>query len=100
MNKFGDTMRLVKQAREIQKQLKQTEIAAENKEGTIAVVFNGESHLKSLRIDESWLEPAKKLELERGLVSVIGQAISQSQAVAAEQMKKVAGDLNIPGMSR
>lgn len=100
MSKVGDTMRLVKKAREIQRKLKDTEIEAASKDGKISVIFNGEQHIKKLVIDESLLSPAQKFELERGLVNVIGQAISQSQAVAAEEMKAVAGDLNInlPGV--
>lgn len=100
MSKVGDTMRLVKKAREIQRELKGTEIEAASKDGKVSVVFNGEQHIKQVKIDESLLDPAQKFELERSLINVIGQAISQSQAVAAERMKEVAGDLNlnIPGM--
>lgn len=101
MSKIGDTMQLVKKARAIQKELKETEIEAASKDGRVMVVFNGEQHVKKVQIDESLLDPTQKLELERSLMNVIGQAISQSQAVAAERMKEVAGDLNlnIPGMS-
>jgi len=100
MSKVGDTMRLVKKAREIQRELKGTEIEATSKDGKVTVIFNGEQHVKQVKIDESLLSPALKFELERSLINVIGQAISQSQAVAAERMKEVAGDLNInlPGL--
>lgn len=100
MSKVGDTMRLVKKAREIQRELKGTEIEAASKDGKVSVVFNGEQHIKQINIDESLLNPSTKFELERSLINVIGQAISQSQAVAAERMKEVAGDLNInlPGL--
>lgn len=98
MSKFGDTMQLVKKARAIQKELRETEIEATSRDGLITVVFNGEQHVKSLTIDESMLTPEHKQELERSLINVVGQAISQSQAVAAERMKEVAGDLKIPGL--
>ncbi|MDO8472178.1 MAG: YbaB/EbfC family nucleoid-associated protein [bacterium] len=97
MSKIGDTMRLVKKAKEIQRELKNTEIEAVSKDGQVKVVFNGEQHIKQLEIAEALLDKTKKWELERELINVIGQAISKSQAVAAEQMKAVAGDLNLPG---
>lgn len=97
MSKIGDTMRLVKKAKEIQRELKNTEIEAVSKDGQVKVVFNGEQHIKQLEIAEELLDKTKKWELERELINVIGQAISKSQAVAAEQMKAVAGDLNLPG---
>lgn len=97
MSKIGDTMRLVKKAKEIQRELKNTEIEAVSKDGQVKVVFNGEQHIKQIEISEALLDKTKKWELERELINVIGQAISKSQAVAAEQMKAVAGDLNLPG---
>lgn len=90
-------MRLIKKAKEIQKELKNTEIEAVSKDGQIKVVFNGEQHIKEIKIDEAALTPGNKWQLEKELMNVIGQAISKSQAVAAEQMKSVAGDLQIPG---
>lgn len=97
MSKIGDTLRLVKKAKEIQRELKNTEIEAVSKDGQVKVVFNGEQHIKQIEIAETLLDKTKKWELERELINVIGQAISKSQAVAAEQMKAVAGDLNLPG---
>ena len=94
--KAKDTYDLVKKAKAIQKELKETEIEASSADGTITVVFNGEQRMTDVSIDESWLHPDKKRELEKALLNVAGQAISKAQAVAAEQMKKVAGDLNLP----
>ncbi len=94
--KAKDTYELVKKAKALQKELKETEIEAANADNTLSVVFNGEQRLISVDIDESWLEPDKKRDLEKALVNVVGQAISKAQAVAAEQMKKITGDLNLP----
>lgn len=91
-----DTYDMVKKARALQKELKETEIEATSTDGTITAVFNGEQRMVDIQIDESWLEPDKKRELEKAILNVVGQAISKAQAVAAEQMKKIAGDLNLP----
>ncbi len=87
---------MVKKARAMQKELKETEIEATSTDGTISVVFNGEQRMVDIQIDESWLEPGKKRDLEKAIMNVTGQAISKAQAVATEQMKKIAGDLNLP----
>ena len=94
--KGKETYELVKQARAIQKELKETEIEASSSDGTITVVFNGEQRMIDLQIDDSWLEPGKGRDLEKAIMNVTGQAISKAQAVAADQMKKVAGSLNLP----
>lgn len=94
--KGKETYDLVKKARAIQKELKETEIEAASSDGTIVVTFNGEQHMTGIEIDDSWLASGKGRELEKTILNVTGQAISKAQAVAAEQMKKVAGDLNLP----
>lgn len=89
---------LQKKARAIQKDLKNTEVEAKAAAGQVAVVFNGEQHIQSVEIAEEMLEPAKKRELEKALQQAIAEAVSRVQAIAAEKMKAIAGNLNIPGL--
>ncbi len=90
---------LQKKAREIQKELKDTEIEARSSDGLVAVRFNGEQHVLGVDLDESLVAPGKKREVEKALQQVMAEAISKSQATAAEKMKAIAGNLNIPGLS-
>jgi DNA-binding YbaB/EbfC family protein len=90
--------RLQSKARRIQKELRKTEIAAEAADGKIEVIFNGEQKIQSIKIDESMLAPENQKDLENGLKSAIEEAIKQSQKIAQDQMKEIAGDLNLPGM--
>ncbi len=89
---------LQKKARAIQKELKGTEVEAKAAGGLVTVVFNGEQHIQEISIDEEMLTPEKKRDLERALQQAISEAISRVQAVAAEKMKAIAGNLNIPGL--
>jgi len=89
---------LQKKARAIQKELKETEVEAKSAGGQVTVVFNGEQHIQEISIDEAMLNPAKKQELQKALEQAIAECISRVQAIAAERMKVIAGDLNIPGM--
>lgn len=89
---------LQKKARAIQKELKETEVEAKAANGLVTVVFNGEQHIQSIDIDESMLSAEKKRDLEKALQQAIAEAISRVQAIAAEKMKAIAGNLNIPGM--
>lgn len=89
---------LQKKARAIQKELKDTEIEARVADGQVAVRFNGEQHVLGVEIDESFVAEGKKRELEKALQQAIAEAISKSQALAAEKMKAIAGNLNIPGL--
>ncbi|MFA4996216.1 MAG: YbaB/EbfC family nucleoid-associated protein [Patescibacteria group bacterium] len=89
---------LQKKARKIQKELKDTEIEAKSNDGWVKVVFNGEQHLTDIDIAEEALKVENKRELEKDLKNTISQAIARAQAHAAEKMKEIAGNLNIPGM--
>lgn len=89
---------LQKKARKIQKELKETEVEAKSSDGWVTVVFNGEQHLTDIDIAEEALKPENKRELEKDLKNTMSQAIARVQAYAAEKMKDIAGNLNIPGL--
>ena len=89
---------LQKKAKQIQKELKETEIEAKSSDGWVTVVFNGEQHLTDIDIADEALTPENKKELEKDLKNTISQAISRAQAHAGEKMKEIAGNLNIPGL--
>ena len=89
---------LQKKARAIQKDLKETEVEAKAADGEVMVVFNGEQHITEISIGESMLSLEKKRDLEKALQQAIAESLSRVQAIAAEKMKAIAGDLNIPGM--
>ena len=89
---------LQKKARRIQKELKDTEVEAKSADGWVTAVFNGEQHMTDIDIAEEALKPENKRELEKDLKNTISQAIARAQAHAAEKMKEIAGNLNIPGM--
>jgi len=44
------------------------------------------------------LKPENKKELEKQIQNTVSQAISRSQALAAEKMKDVMGGMGLPGM--
>lgn len=97
-DRMRELYKLQSKARRIKKELSRTEITAEAADGKIEVVFNGEQKIKSVSIDPEILKADNQREIESGLKSAIEEAIDQSQKIAQEQMKEIAGDLNIPGM--
>ncbi|MEK9155987.1 MAG: YbaB/EbfC family nucleoid-associated protein [Patescibacteria group bacterium] len=96
--KMKDLYELQKKARQIQKELKETEIEAKSNSGWVTVIFNGEQHMTEIDIDENALRPENKRELEKEIKNTVSQAVARAQAHAAEKMKGVMGNLNIPGL--
>lgn len=99
-DKAKELYQLQKKAKEIQKELKNTEIEAKSVDGLVAVVFSADQKLKTIDIDESLLVASKKKELEEKLSRVISEGLSRVQAVAAEKTKGLMSEMgvNIPGM--
>ncbi len=91
---------LQKKAKDIQKELKDTEIEARSSDGEVTVVYNGEQRLVAIEIDPVMLVTEKKKNLEQLIIKVVGEASSKAQALAAEKTKDVMKDmgLNLPGM--
>jgi DNA-binding YbaB/EbfC family protein len=100
LDKMKQLYDMQKKAKQIQKELKETEIEATSNDGGVTVVFNGEIHIIDVKIDESYLSPDKKGQLEQTVKNTTAQAISKAQAIAAEKAKSMMGDLgiNLPGM--
>ena len=97
-DKFRELYQFQKKARVIQKELRNTEIEASALEGKIKVIFSGEQKVQKIEFAEEILQPERKRELERGVEDAIREAVTKSQQIAAEKMKAITGDLNIPGM--
>jgi DNA-binding YbaB/EbfC family protein len=100
LDKFKQVYQLQKKAKEVQKELKNTEVEAKSADLMIRVVLTADQKIKSVEINETLLNPTRKQELEEKLTRVISEGLSRVQAVAAEKTKGLMGDLgiNIPGM--
>ncbi len=100
LDKMKQLYDMQKKAKQVQKELKETEIEAKSNDGNVTVVFNGEVRIISIAIEEALLVPEKKFELEQAIKNTVAQAISKAQGIAAEKAKGMMGDLgiNLPGM--
>lgn len=89
MDQAKDLYKLQKQAKEIKKQLKNIHIEAEA-DGMVVVV-NGEQVFMEVKIPEAFSGDIKRLE--KAFVEASNKAIKKSQAIAADKMKDVMGDM-------
>ncbi len=89
-------MEMKKQADQIKKELEASRTEVNDGSG-IKFVVDGSQRFHSLEIDPSLLNADNLKNVQQRILKAINLAISQSQAIAAEKMKKMAG-LNIPGL--
>jgi DNA-binding YbaB/EbfC family protein len=81
----------------------QEELAAKTVEssaggGMVTAVANGRQELVSVKIDPQVVDPQDIDMLQDLIVAAINDALRKSQELAAGEMAKIAGGLNIPGL--
>jgi len=96
-------MQMLKQARGLQKQMKQIQkkvekrdIAATAAGGKIEVVCSGKLVIKRILIDQSLLDAPDKRTLQDALLTAVNSAIKKAQDLMNNEMARMAGDMGIP----
>jgi DNA-binding YbaB/EbfC family protein len=96
-------MQMLKQARGLQKQMKQIqkkvdkrEVSATAADGKIEVVITGKLQVRRILLDQSLLDSPNKLALQEALTSAVNSAIQKAQNLMAVEMQKMAGDMGLP----
>jgi nucleoid-associated protein EbfC len=99
---FGNLMR---QAQQLQaKMLKvQDEMATRTAEasaggGMVTALANGKQELVSIKVEKEVINPEDAEMLQDLIVAAVNSALKKAQEMVAEEMKKLTGGINIPGL--
>ena len=100
-----DMQGLLRQAQQMQERLArlQEELAGKTVEasaggGMVTVVVNGRQEVVSVRIEKEVVSP-EDVELLQDLVAgAMNEAISRSRKMMADEMAKITGGMNLPGL--
>jgi DNA-binding YbaB/EbfC family protein len=100
-----DMQGILRQAQQMQERLArlQEELAGKTVEasaggGMVTVVVNGRQEVVSVRIEKEVVSP-EDVELLQDLVAgAVNEAISRSRKMMAEEMAKITGGMNLPGL--
>ncbi len=102
---FNPLGNIVKQAQELQERLAriQDETAAKTVEasaggGMVTVVLTGRLEIKELRIEPEVMQGGDTQMLQDLIIAAVNKGIRAAQEMMAEEMKKVTGGLQIPGL--
>ena len=96
---------LMKQAQKMQAQMAkvQEELASRTVEATagggmVSVTADGKQQIVSIRIEPEVVDPQDVEMLQDLVVAAVNEALKKSQEMVAEEMSKITGGLQIPGM--
>lgn len=101
----GNMNNLIKQAQKFQKQMEDMQKDLENKSfeasvggGTVTAVVNGKKQLIDIKIKPEVVDPDDVEMLQDLIISACNEAFKKADDESADEMKKMTGGLNIPGM--
>ena len=82
----------------MQEELAAREVEASAGGGMVTAVVNGKQQLLSLQIEKSVVDPEDVEMLQDLVVAAVNEAIKQSQEMMQQEMAKITGGMNIPGL--
>lgn len=97
--------KMMKQAQQLQNKMEklQEEMADKTVEasaggGMVKAVANGRQQVVSISIEKEVVDPDDVEMLQDLIVAAVNDALSRSQQMVTEEMNKLTGGMNIPGM--
>ena len=100
-----DMNALMKQAQQMQQKMSQIQnelagrtVTASVGGGMVSVTVNGKNELLSVQIDKEVINPDDQTMLQDLIVSAVNEGMKKSQGMAQEEMRKITGGINIPGI--
>lgn len=82
----------------MQEELAQREVEASAGGGMVTAVVNGKQQLITLKIDQGVVDPEDVEMLQDLVVAAVNEAIKKSQDMMQQEMSKITGGMNIPGL--
>lgn len=101
----GSMNKMMKQAKKVQEEiirmqaeLKEREFEAAAGGGAVTVKINGKQQLLDIQIKPEVVDPEDIEMLQDLIIAAVNEAIKVSQDTVSEEMAKITGGFNIPGL--
>ncbi|MBF0304457.1 MAG: YbaB/EbfC family nucleoid-associated protein [Alphaproteobacteria bacterium] len=102
MKNLGNIMKQAQQMQakmgEMQAKMAEIEVTGASGGGMLRVVVNGKGDLRKVTIDKSLVDPEDVEVLEDLIVAAFNDAKGKADAAMQDEMAKLTGGLNIPGL--
>jgi DNA-binding YbaB/EbfC family protein len=82
----------------MQEELGARQVEASAGGGMVTAVVNGRQQVLSLVIEKSVVDPADVEMLQDLVLAAVNEALKKSQEMMQQEMAKITGGLNIPGL--
>ena len=105
MKKGGGLGQMMKQAQKmqakimkIQEEMGERSVEASSGGGMVTVTANGKQEILSIRIEPEVVDPEDVEMLQDLVAAAVNEALKKAQEMVAEEMAKVTGGMQLPGL--
>jgi len=95
---MGPLKVLQEKMEKVQEELEQRTVEGSAGGGMVTVLVNGKLEVVDLKIDPQVINPEDVSMLEDLIIAAVNDALRRAQEIMAEELSKLAGGLNIPGL--
>ena len=96
---------MIRQAQKMQEDMaaKQEELEAREYDisaggGVVNVKINGKKEIQAVKLSPEIVDPDDIETLEDLIVAAVNEAVKKVEAISAEEMQKITGNIGLPGM--
>ena len=97
-NMMKEAQKLQTRIMELQEQMGERMVEASSGGGMVVVVANGRQELISIKIEPEVVDSGDLDMLQDLVVAAVNEALRKSQEMMTEEMSKLTGGMNIPGL--
>ena len=101
----GDMQKQLKQMQAMQREMEEAQAGLSEKEatataggGAVEATVNGNKEVTALKIDRDVIDPDDAEMLQDLIIAAVNEAMRQIDDIVEEEMGKITGGLNFPGM--
>src|ERR1700730_8815528 len=93
---FAQAQRIQQDMQQAQERAKARTVEASSGGGMVTATVNGAGELAALKIDPQCVDPKDVGMLEDLVIAAVNQAVAKAQEMTQEEMRKLAGGMNLP----
>ena len=105
MSQLGNPQELQEKARQMQEELGRRHVTGDAGAGAVRVTINGKFEVQRVELDPAMVktlagegDDADRDMIEELIASATNDALARAQEMAKEEMQKLTGGLNLPGL--
>jgi len=87
-----------KKMAEIQERMKTRIVEASSGGGAVSVKFTGKGEIIDVKISEELIKSGDKGMLEELMIAAVNEGLKKSHKILEDEMSRITGGLNIPGL--